>query len=73
MRPGITLASSWILVGLVTAEPQRELAGTIFECHSDRKVPLALSALAISFHEKYWIRGCINYEIERDSKVICRT
>ena len=29
MRPGIKPTSSWILVRLVTTEPQRELQGTL--------------------------------------------
>ena len=29
-RPGIKLASSWILVGFITAEPHWELPGIIF-------------------------------------------
>ena len=32
MRPGIEPASSWILVGFVTAEPQRELLCVCFVC-----------------------------------------
>ena len=30
MRPGIKPASSWILVGFVTADPKQDLLGTIF-------------------------------------------
>ena len=45
-RPGIELASSWILVGLFTTEPQRELPGTFLK----------------TWPRSFWIdmKGCLN-------------
>ena len=54
-RPGIEPASSWLLVGFVTAQPWQELRDTFLESSSLRKVRKSLVCLKFCAMYTYYV------------------